>query len=222
MKRRLASPIELDFNEAPLQDVIDYLKTTKNIEIQLDTRVLADVNISGDTRVTINVKGITLKSALRLMFRDMQPELSCLVENEVLLITTPDVVDEELITKVYPVGDLVACRDENDAPWDDYDALIDLITTSTAKSITYDTTPGSITGSTFGTAKVLIVSHNRNVHEEIADLLGKIREIAKNNPHAGTPRGNRPSSPPHGNTPKQKPHMPGGGMIAGGMGGGMF
>ena len=54
----LASPIQLDFSEAPLQDVIDYLKTTKEIEIQIDKRVLEDVNVTSDTPVTINVKGI--------------------------------------------------------------------------------------------------------------------------------------------------------------------
>ena len=60
----LNSTTQLDFNEAPLQDVIDYLKTTKEIEIQIDKRVLEDVNVTTDTPVTINVKGISLKSAL--------------------------------------------------------------------------------------------------------------------------------------------------------------
>ena len=115
IEEALAGPIQLDFNRAPLQDVIDYLKTTKNIEIQLDKRVLADVDITGRTPVTINVKGISLKAALRLMFRDMQPELTYVIADEVLLITTPDVAEEMLITRVYPVGDLVVRRDEHNA-----------------------------------------------------------------------------------------------------------
>jgi hypothetical protein len=221
IEEALAGPIQLDFNKAPLQDVIDYLKTTKNIEIQLDRRVLEDSGITSDTPVTINVKGVSLKSALGLMLHDMQPELSYMVTNEVLLITTPDAVEDELITRVYPVGDLTACRDEHDAPWDDYDTLIDVVVKSTGKSNTYgNTPPGSIKGGTFGTAKVLIVNQNRNVHEEIADLLTKIREIAKNNPNAGTPRRSRPSPPLHGKIPKEKPRVIG--MMCGGMGGGTF
>jgi hypothetical protein len=199
----LASPTELDFSEAPLQDVIDYLKSKCNIEIQLDRRVLEDVSVTTDTPVTINVKGIRLESALRLMLRNMQPELTYMIKNEVLLITTPDIAAEELATKLYSVGDLVGCRDEHDAPWDDYDALIDVIT-STIKPTTWDTAgaPGSATGNTFGTAKVLVVTQTHEVHEEIAGLLAKIREIAKSNPNAGTPRRNRPAPrPPRGNTP---------------------
>ena len=199
IEEALASVTQLEFNESPLQDVIDYLKETKGIEIQLDRRVLEDVNVTKDTPATINVKGITLESALRLMLRNMQPELTYMIKNEVLLITTPDVASEELVTKLYPVGDLVGCRDEHDAPWDDYDALIDVIT-STTKPTTWDTVgaPGSVQGNTFGTAKILVVTQTREVHEEIADLLAKIREIAKNNPNAGTPRRSRPVPPPPG------------------------
>jgi hypothetical protein len=193
----LATLIQLDFNEAPLQDVIDFLKETKQIEIQLDKRVLEDVNITSDTPVTINVKGISLKSALRILLRRMQPELTYMIKDEVLLITTPEIASEEFVTKLYPVGDLTACRDEHDAPWDDYDALIDVIT-STIKPTTWDTVgaPGSVQGNTFGTAKGLIVSQTAEVHEEIANLLAKIREIAKHNPNAGTPRRSKPAPPP--------------------------
>jgi hypothetical protein len=203
IEKALASPTQLDFTEAPLQDVIDYLKSTCNIEIQIDKRVLEDVNVTTDTPVTINVKGIRLESALRLMLRNMQPELTYIIKNEVLLITTPDIASEELTIKLYPVADLVACRDKHDAPWDDYDALIDVIT-STIKPTTWDTAgaPGSVQGNTFGTAKVLVVTQTAEVHKEIADLLAKIRQVAKDNPNAGTPRRNRPAPPPpHGKTP---------------------
>jgi tetratricopeptide (TPR) repeat protein len=103
----LNATTQLDFNEAPLQDVIDYLKTTHGINIQLDKAHLDDVSVNSDTPVTINLKGISLKSALRLMLRNMQPELTYMIKNEVLLITTPDIAAEELTTKVYPVADLV-------------------------------------------------------------------------------------------------------------------
>jgi hypothetical protein len=210
----LASTAQLDFSGARLQDVIDYLKERYRIEIQLDKRVLEDVGVSGDVRVTIHAKGISLKSAIRLMLRNMQPELTYMIKDEVLLITTPDIADEVLPSRMYPVGDLVACRDEHDAPWDDYDALINVIA-STVKPTTWDTVgaPGSVMGKTFGTAKLLVVTQTDEVHEEIADLLTKMREIAKNNPNAGTPRRTRPTSPPHGDTPKKKPPMMGMGMF---------
>ena len=163
IEKALASPIQLEFVEAPLQDVIDYLKSTKEIEIQMDKRVLEDVNVTSETPVTISVKGIRLESALRLMLRNMQPELTYVIRDEVLLITTPDVASEELNTRLYPVADLVGCRDEHDVPWDDYDSLIDVITT-TIKPTTWEMVgaQGSVQGNTFGAAKVLVVTQTRS------------------------------------------------------------
>ncbi len=67
----LKSPTQLEFIETPLQDVIDYLKDYHGIEIQLDTKALNDVGIDPTTPVTKNLKGISLRSALRLMLREL-------------------------------------------------------------------------------------------------------------------------------------------------------
>ena len=88
-----------------MSDVIDYLKTLHGIEIQIDKKALDDVGIGSSSPVTRNLKGISLRSALRLMLRDM--DLTYMIENEVLLITTPDTANERLTTRVYPVADLV-------------------------------------------------------------------------------------------------------------------
>jgi hypothetical protein len=196
IEKALASMTQLEFVDAQLEDVIDYLKETHKIEILLDKRVLEDVNVTRETPVTINVKGVCLRSALRLMLRNMQPEMTYIVRDEVLLITTPEVESEELVTRVYPVGDLVACRDEHDAIWDDYDTLIDVIT-GTVKPTSWEDVgaPGAIRGSTLGTAKVLTVTQTQEIHAEVAGLLAKIREIAKKDPNAMMPRRSRPTQP---------------------------
>jgi len=95
----------LEFIETPLQDVVDYLKDLHGIEIQIDHRALEDVGIGSDTPITRNLKGITLRSALRLMLKEM--DLTYVVRDEVLQITTPEEAESELTTKVYPVADLV-------------------------------------------------------------------------------------------------------------------
>jgi hypothetical protein len=194
IEKALATTTELDVDEARLQDVIDYLKSLHGIEIQLDKAILADVSINADTPVTINVRGISLKSALKQMLGTMRPELTYMIRDEMLLITTPDIVEENLITKVYDVADLVVCRDERDVLWDDYDTLIDTIVTANPPTRwDYVSWPGSITGATFGPAKVLVVHQTRDIHERIADLLAKIREVAKKSPNAAVPRRTRPT-----------------------------
>ena len=105
IRKALDQPTSVEFVEAPLTDVVDYLKDLHNIEIQIDTKSLEDASIGPDTPVTTNLKGITLKSALRLMLGGM--DLTYVIKNEVLMITTPEKAGNELVTKVYPVADLV-------------------------------------------------------------------------------------------------------------------
>ena len=180
----------MDFIETPLSDVIDNLKERHHIEIQLDNKALGDVGIGSDTPITRNLKGVSLRSALRLLLHELN--LTYVILDEVLLITTPEEAESRLTTKVLDVSDLVVCRDKDDDLWDDYDTLIDVITTST-RPTTWDQVggPGSITGASLGTAKVLIVSQTQDVHEEIASLLAEIREIAKKNPDEEPPQRNK-------------------------------
>ncbi len=101
----LKQPTQMEFAETPLNDAIEYLKDYHHIEIQLDTKALSDAGITPDTPVSRVLKGITLRSALKLMLRDLQ--LTYIIQNEVLWITTPEEAENRLSTRVYPVADLV-------------------------------------------------------------------------------------------------------------------
>ena len=74
-------------------------------ELELDgISSLDDVTVSD-----ISLSGITLKNALALIFgQTSDPELTYMIKNEVMLITTVTAseLDENLITRVYPLGDL--------------------------------------------------------------------------------------------------------------------
>ena len=191
IEEALAKPTQLEFQDTPLSDVIAWLKEYHGIEIQLDTRALSDVGIGTDTPITKNLKGISLRSALNLMLKELN--LAWTIEDEVLLITTPEEAESRLTTKVYDVADLVACRNSKDNPWDDYDTLIHMITT-TIKPTSWDAEggPGSIVGESLSSAKVLVVCQTRDIHQRIAELFARIREIAKKNPNAESPRRDKP------------------------------
>ena len=51
------------------------------------------------------MKGISLRSALRLILEEF--DLTYVVQDEVLKITSKEKADEILTTRVYPVADLV-------------------------------------------------------------------------------------------------------------------
>ena len=101
----LEDDTHFEFIETPLSDVVAYLQDLHKVQIQLDTKSLDGVGIGTDTPISRSLTGISLRSALRLLLKDL--ELTYVIQDEVLMITTPEVAEENLITKVYPVGDLV-------------------------------------------------------------------------------------------------------------------
>ncbi|NCY02446.1 MAG: hypothetical protein EBX36_05930, partial [Planctomycetia bacterium] len=97
---------DLNFQETPLRDVINQLKDKFDIPILADKKAFEDAGLDLDTTlVTQSVSGISLRSALRLLLGDI--DLTYLIKDEVMLITTKEKAAENLVIKVYPVGDLV-------------------------------------------------------------------------------------------------------------------
>lgn len=105
VRQALTRPVSFDFQETPLSDVIDFLREYAGINIVLDQNGLDEVQVDADTPVTLQLEQVTLKSALNLILK--QFELTYMIRDEVLLITSETQASEELITKVYPVADLV-------------------------------------------------------------------------------------------------------------------
>jgi hypothetical protein len=101
----LAEPTVVEFEITPLHDVIDYLQEKHHLEIEIDGGALNDVDISLDMPITLKSKGLPLRSTLR---RLLPRELTYYVDDDVLMITTQEKASETLVTRTYPVGDLVS------------------------------------------------------------------------------------------------------------------
>ena len=68
----LKGPVEFDFSDMPLDEVIEWIndyhkQKHPNFEIVLDKKALAGADISEKTPISFKIKGISLRSALRLM-----------------------------------------------------------------------------------------------------------------------------------------------------------
>ncbi|QDU63536.1 hypothetical protein Pan216_44160 [Planctomycetes bacterium Pan216] len=105
IRRALTQPVSVDFQDTPLRDVIEFLRDLTGANIVIDQNGLDELGLDPDVPTTLHLESVSLKSALRLILRPM--ELTYLIEDEVLLITSEQVAADELITKVYPVADLV-------------------------------------------------------------------------------------------------------------------
>ena len=180
IKDALKSPTQLEFVETPLSDVIDYLRDYHQIQIQFEEKALSEVGIGTDSPVNINVKGISLRSALRTMLRRLS--LAFIVRDGMLCITTPEDAECQMETKIYPIGDLVlppgAAGQSPDDQQADFDSLIDLLST-TVMPQSWDSVggAGSISPYENGSALAIVVNQTQEVHEEIEDVLAKLRKI---------------------------------------------
>ena len=175
----LMSPTEIVCSNTPLKQLVEQLKSRHKIEIQLDSAGLKDAGLDENTPITKNIKDISLRSALRLLLDELQ--LKYVVRNEVLLITTPQRVesDEFLVTRLYPVKDLVLIRNADGQIEADFQPLADLITTSIVEKSWLDNGGnGTVITYQFQDRCLLVVTQTQEVHERTAALLDALRRCA--------------------------------------------
>jgi len=178
IEKALAENTQLEFVDTPLSDVIDYLRDRHKIEIQVDQKALEDAGIGRNKQVTKSLKGISLRSVLKLVLREI--DLTYTVHNGVLVITTPDRAESMVTTKVYPVTDLVVQRDRFGRVGVDADGLIGQITSTVAPTTWSDAGgPGSVWARQVGGVVLLSVAQSYEVHQEVQDLLAKLRDAGK-------------------------------------------
>ena len=106
IEEALKSPTQLDFVETPLLGRDRLLEGLARHRNPARHKALDEVGVAADTPVTKNLKGISLRSALRLMLDDVAIDLRH-QERSVADHHARRRPNEELITKVYPVADLV-------------------------------------------------------------------------------------------------------------------
>jgi hypothetical protein len=99
----LDEPYQAEFFDMPLSDVIDDIKVNKRIPIIFDPNVIDTL----DTGATVNLSlsGVTLRSILKMILQPM--DLTYVIEDEVMKITTIEEAEGKFFIYVYPVGDLV-------------------------------------------------------------------------------------------------------------------
>lgn len=168
----LQQPLAVDFQNVPLRIVAEVLERQLSHPFSLDLRALEDAGAAADTPVTFRCDRLPARDALRQMLGALD---LAWMNRGTIVITTPERQSSEMVTRVYPVADLVAMRGEDDNDiWLDYDSLIESVTTTTQPT-TWDEVggPGSI--APYPAAAALVVSQTREVHEEVETLLRSLR-----------------------------------------------
>jgi len=114
LQAKLNEPTEAEFIEAPLSDIVDFFRGKHSLAIHLDRPALEAAGVASDSPLTLNLKDMTLRSALRLVLRPLN--LSYLICDEVVLITTRDEAYSAGMSQTYVFGvhDFVDAEDHDE------------------------------------------------------------------------------------------------------------
>jgi hypothetical protein len=101
----LQKPISVDFSGDTFSSVIEYLQKLTGQTIVMDKQALEEANVTYDTPVTLRLPKVSLRTVLKRMLGDLN--LTYVIKEESIQITTPARAKEMMVTRAYYVGDLV-------------------------------------------------------------------------------------------------------------------
>lgn len=99
---------DVHFSATTLSDALDFLRDTSGANIEVDWKALGLVGISKDTPVSLRLKNVPLRVALKKTLESAAPGLADFyVQQNVITVTTHDAADEQMVTRTIPVNDLL-------------------------------------------------------------------------------------------------------------------
>jgi type II secretory pathway component HofQ len=105
--RRPLPDVKLD--SVSIADALDYIRDVTAVNIVVNWRALEAAGVSKDTTVTVRLRGVPLRRVLQVILSEAggTTELAFTHDEDVMEITTKELADKRLITRIYPVEDLI-------------------------------------------------------------------------------------------------------------------
>ena len=111
---------DINLSNVALSDAIEFLRDASNANMHVNWAALENAGVSKDTPVNLRLRGASLRKVLNLVLTEAAggaDTLSFYSADGVLEITTREIADQDMVTRVYPVQDLlVEVPDFNNAP----------------------------------------------------------------------------------------------------------
>ncbi|MFT5525618.1 MAG: hypothetical protein ACI9HK_003588 [Pirellulaceae bacterium] len=167
----LTDRLSLDFDNLPLEEVIKYLRSHTDFVYVLDRNALDDIGIDPQTKVSLKVERIQLRSALNIITGSLA--LDWRVDDKQITVSTPEEIENKLDVIKYECRNLVGFP-ESAA---DYDSLIDLIGSSIAPASWPDGQGAHLAIEASG--GYLIVPQTQRVHAQIAQFMSALNGLKK-------------------------------------------
>lgn len=164
LREKLNENVTVEFLDTPLEAAIQQLADAAKADIRLDRPALRANRIREREPVTLKLTDRKLETVIQALVLDL--ELTWVLRDGVLWITSADEAESFLKTAVYDVRDL--CRDEGEM-----DALIDALTTQTEPDSWEDV--GGAGTIEYGKPGTLIILQQERIHRKVLELLETYR-----------------------------------------------
>ena len=164
LRATLARPVSVRFRDVPLADAIHELAEKSGVDMRLDPVGLRQVGVREREPVNLTLRDRSLRSVLHVALSDF--DLTWMLRDGVLWVTSEEEANALLKTAVYDVRDLCSDMDESNA-------LADAILSQTAGP--WIERGGQTGNIRFAKPGTMAIRQTEGGHHEIATLLSRYR-----------------------------------------------
>ncbi len=193
IENALSQKDAFEFSDARLSSFVAVLREKYGMNVAIDYRALMEKGIDAESPVSIKLKDVSVRSALELAIRPLG--LNWTIYCEALVISTPAGIQSMQFTKLYDITDLATVSDGQGKTWEEPDALVDLITSTVAPG-SWDAVGGrgTIQLVSTGAARLLVVSQDYRVQQQVERLLAELHAAVKQHAPTKASRGEGPGA----------------------------
>lgn len=99
---------EMKLTGVTFGDALDFIRDVSGVNLHVNWKALEAENVTADTPVNIHLRSVTLRKVLNLLLSEASgtDALTYYVDQGVVEITTREMADKKVYTKIYPIQDL--------------------------------------------------------------------------------------------------------------------
>lgn len=166
IEQALDQELPVEFHDAPLSDVLDYLSESLSIPIVIDTTALEEEGLAADMAVSLTFSDLPARSLLAILCERLNG-LDVVVKHDVLTITTRSAADSHFEVVVYEMRPF--------APLTPVD--VEKVLTSTTGAQYWQESGGEGTIVTIPGA--IVIRQTQRVHREIVEVLDQLAKFVR-------------------------------------------
>jgi hypothetical protein len=100
---------DLNLTGVTLNDAIEFLRDVSGTNLHVNWPALEAVGVSKETPINVRLRHVSLRKVLTLVLNESSSgtALTFYVDDGVIEVTTREIADKQLVTRLYPIEDLI-------------------------------------------------------------------------------------------------------------------